>query len=110
MRLLRSAAVVMTLASLTACGCDADLGISINPTSRTLQVGESFTPSARFLGCGGTEPLSDEITWTAQDTTIVQVDRNSGRTLALRPGQTAVTPNGRRYGTVASVQVTVLAP
>ena len=105
--LLPVAAVVLSL--LTACGCDADLQARVVPAVRTLRVGESFTPSTRFLGCGGTEPLADAITWSAQDSTIVRVDPRSGRTLALRPGQTRVIPTGRRYGSLVSVEVTVQA-
>jgi hypothetical protein len=92
----------------SACGCKADLQMRLSPLERTLAVGESFTPSARFFGCGGTEPLNDVVTWTAQDTSIVRVDLATGRTTGLAQGTTFVVPSGRRYGTVGSVRVTVV--
>jgi hypothetical protein len=93
----------------TACGCDADLQVRFNPANRTLAVGESFTPSVRLLGCGGTEPLSEVVTWAAQDTSIVRVDAASGRTLALRTGTTVVLATGQTYHNVGGVSVTVVA-
>lgn len=93
----------------TACGCDADLRWRFNPTARTLAIGESFTPSLQLLGCGGTEPLSDVITWTAQDSSIVRVDRATGRTIGLRSGTTLVVGTGERYHTGGGVTVTVVA-
>lgn len=100
----------LCLLFVTACGCDADLTVRFTPVTRTLAVGESFTPSVRLLGCGGTEPLSDVMTWAAEDTSIVRVDVASGRTLALRAGTTMVLATGQTYHTVGGVSVTVVAP
>ena len=104
-RLLACAVTVFT----TGCGCDADLRIQYNPPNRTLSVGESFTPSVRLLGCGGTEPLSDVITWTAEDTSIVRVNSASGQTLALRSGTTRVLATGQKYRGIGGVEVTVVS-
>ena len=93
----------------SACGCDADLQVRLNPQTRTLAVGETFTPSLRLLGCGGTEPLSDVVTWVAQDTSVARVDASSGRTLALRTGSTVILATGQKYHSVGGVAVTVVA-
>jgi hypothetical protein len=97
------------IALVTSCGCKADLGVRFDPPERFLVVGETFTPSIHLLGCGGTEPLSDEITWAAQDTAIVRVDAGSGRTTALRPGDTFVLANGRTYHGLGGVHVVIRA-
>ena len=101
---------IVCLSTQSACGCNADLQQDLNPTERTITVGESFTPSARFLGCSGTEPLADEITWSASDTAIVRVDALSGRTTGVGLGRATVVPSGRRYGRLNAVRVTVRAP
>ena len=74
MQKLRTFLVTVSVGALSACGCPAELRQDLSPTERTLVVGESFTPRTRFLGCLGTEPLDDEITWSASDTTVVRVD------------------------------------
>jgi hypothetical protein len=102
-RLLPLAAVVLA----AACGCDADLRVSYVPTERALTVGESFTPTVRFLGCGGTEPLRDKVTWAAADTSVVRVDAANGRTTALRAGETLVMATGAKYGQLGGVRVSV---
>jgi hypothetical protein len=111
-RAARSLGAVLALGLLGACntGCDADLGIRLTPVEQTLVVGQSFTPSIALRGCGGTAPLSDVITWTAQDTTIVRIDSRSGQTTALRPGETDLLATGRTYGAVGEVAVTVVSP
>ena len=101
---------IVCLSTQSACGCNADLRQDLNPTERTIAVGESFSPSVRFLGCGGTEPLADEITWSASDTAVVRVDVSSGRTTGVGPGMATVVPTGRRYGRLNAVRVTVRVP
>jgi hypothetical protein len=88
-------------------GCDADLQMRVSPTERTLAVGESFTARLQFLGCGGTRPVSDVITWSATDTAVVRVDSTSGLVIGRRAGQTRVVGSGRKYGTGASIPITV---
>ena len=107
MRKIRTFLITMGVSALSACGCPADLRQDLSPTERTLVVGESFTPTTRFLGCLGTEPLDDEITWSASDTTVVRVDAQSGRTTGVAPGTAQVFPTGRRYGRLNVVSVKV---
>src|SRR6187551_1649984 len=73
-RMMRYLLVLPLLALLTGCGCDADVRASWSPHSKELRVGESFTPSVEFLGCGGTEPLSEVVTWTSDDSTVAAID------------------------------------
>ncbi|MBL0937641.1 MAG: Ig-like domain-containing protein [Gemmatimonadaceae bacterium] len=91
----------------TACGCDADLQSRFDPSTKLLAVGESFTPSVKILGCGGTEPLRDVVTWAATDSSVVRVDAATGRTTALRTGSTFVRATGQTYYNVGGIAVTV---
>lgn len=102
--------VILGGALATGCGCKTVLRWRLDPAQRTLVVGESFTPTMQFLGCGGTEPLNDVIVWHATDTTIVRVDSLSGRTTGRRVGATDVFPTGRLYGTAGAVRVVVRDP
>jgi hypothetical protein len=97
--------------ALEGCGgCKSDLLVTVTPEARTLAVGERFTPTVRFAGCGGTRTVRDDVTWRAADTTIVRTDPRTGRTTALRPGQTRVVPTGRRNGQGGAIVVTVRGP
>jgi hypothetical protein len=92
---------------LITTGCDADLGMRVSPTEKTLAVGESFTATLQFLGCGGTRSLRDVIIWSATDTAVVRVDSQSGLVTGRRAGQTQVIGSGKTYGTGAYIPVTV---
>lgn len=92
---------------LVPTGCDADLRTRVSPTEKTLAVGERFTATLQFLGCGGTRSLSDVITWSATDTAVVRVDAASGLVTGRRAGQTHVIGSGRTYGPGASIPDTV---
>jgi hypothetical protein len=105
---LTCAAAVFTLEGCG--GCKSDLQVAVTPGERALALGERFTPAVRFAGCGGTRTLRDAVTWRAEDTTVVHVDPQTGRTTAVRPGRTRVVPSGRRYGEAGvAVLVTVRA-
>lgn len=100
---------VLAVAScgLTDTGCDADLRIQLTPTSISLDAGQSFTPTVRLFGCGGTKELTDTITWTVTDPLVLQVDAVTGRVFALKSGLAEVRPMGEKYGPVGQVVVTV---
>ena len=108
MEAVRVLSGVVVMVTVAGC-CDADLQSRISPANRTLAVGESFTPSVELLSCGGTRPLSDVITWSAQDSTVVRVDPGTGRTTALRSGTTSVVASGAKYGYAGAVTVVVAA-
>ena len=88
-------------------GCTLELQASVTPTQQTLRVGESFTPVAKLLSCGGRLQLTDTLRWSASDAAIVQVDSVTGRTTGRAPGQTVVRFDARFYHVGAGVTVTV---
>src|SRR5688572_4225135 len=79
-------------------GCSDDLVMRVDPRSRTLSVGESYTAAASAWGCGGTRRLSDEWRYFAVDTTVARVDSVTGRVTARGVGTTDVGARGTRYG------------
>jgi hypothetical protein len=103
--------VAALLALVTGCDC-ARVFVRFGSTDHTLAVGESFTAIVHFSGsgCGSTQPINDVVTWAAEDATIVRVDATTGRTTALRAGETRVLATGQTYGFVGSVRVIVHAP
>lgn len=87
--------------------CTMELTTRIGPLQTTIAVGQAFTPSIEFRGCGGRLVLSDEVTLAASDTAVVQVDARTGRTVGRALGRAMVLPTGRRYGQSGWVDVTV---
>ena len=88
--------------------CPSDLRVRVTPAERTVAIGESFTPSAEALGCGGTERLPETWRWATADTGVVAVDSLTGRTTGRAPGVAFVRARGRTYGlSDAGVRVTV---
>ena len=79
-------------------GCSDDLLTRVEPRTRTLRVGESYTAAASAWGCGGTKLLSDNWRYFAVDTTIARVDSLTGRVTARAVGTTDVGARGTRYG------------
>ena len=105
--LMRYLLILPLLALLTGCGCDADLRGSWSPHSKELRVGQSFTPSVEFLGCGGTEPLSVVVTWTSEDSTVAAIDSRTGTTTGRSVGSTSIRGVSGKYGAIISIPVTV---
>ena len=103
---LISVSALLLQALVSGCDC-ATLIVRFGSTDHTLAVGESFTAIVHVSGCGGIEPISDVVSWTAEDATIVRVDAATGRTTGLRPGETRVQATGQQYGVVGSVRVIV---
>ncbi len=91
---------------LTPCQTD-DLEFRATPTSASVKVGEKFTAGAEFLGCRGGTTLSDEVRWSSQDTSVVQVGVTTGEVIAVAPGTTAVIATGTKYGAGPRIAVTV---
>jgi hypothetical protein len=100
--------VVASCSSIFGSDCDAVLGVRTTPTSAELSVGERVNVSVRLTGCGGRETLTDVITWSADDTTIVSVDNALAQVTARKPGSTVVHGVGARYGRVADIPVVVV--
>lgn len=89
-------------------GCDTSLTVKVEPTSQALRVGESFTPVAHALSCGGTQELQQTWTWRSGDSTIVGTDSRTGRTAALKIGSTTVQASGVPYPANVFIVVTVI--
>jgi len=108
---LSIAAIVLGLVtgcSIVGPDCTDDLGFRVTPTSRSVTLGESFTPSAEFRGCRGRLHLDDVITWSAADTTVVRVDSISGLVTGRAAGVTQVRARGAKYGLMpVPISVTV---
>ncbi len=105
-------AVVVIGALFAACTsgpqavCTAELVISISPRAKALSVGESLQPKVRLTTCGGRQVATDQFTWTSSNPEVVVVVL--GSTLrAVRAGSTAVSVEGRRYGVLGSIAITV---
>jgi uncharacterized protein YjdB len=90
--------------------CTMELVAVYTPSTKTLIVGESFTPSLVLFGCGGHLTYSDTFQWSASDSTIVRVDAMTGTTTGLRSGAARIFAHGTRFGSVGSMGITVTAP
>lgn len=90
--------------------CTLELTPVWTPSTKTLAVGESFTPSLVLYGCGGHLTYADTFHWSASDNTIIRVDAATGVTTGLRAGTARVFASGVRFGSVGSMGVTVTSP
>lgn len=88
--------------------CTLELEVRFTPTSTTLTVGASFTPTIELWTCAGQVQLHDTFRWGAGDSTVIRVDSISGQTTGLRAGQTAVFPRGAVYRSLPGIPVTVI--
>jgi len=88
-------------------GCDAVLGISYHPVDTTIRVGETFHPVMNLTSCGGTKNLSPVLRYSADDTTVLQVDPIGGKITGRASGQTTGYVSADQYGIKAPVAVTV---
>jgi hypothetical protein len=80
--------------------------IRITPGDTIVAVGATFTATATFLdGCGG--KLSERITWSSTNSTVVAVDSLSGRVTAHKLGSARIDPTGTLYGKLPGPTVTV---
>ena len=90
--------------------CPADLERRVTPATASLAVGERRTVQGQFLGCGGTERLTDVIRWSVADSTVARVDAVTGEVTARAVGTTVVQGTGQQYGPLPSITITVRAP
>jgi hypothetical protein len=97
MSLTRAGRDALSLATLLMLGGCGGLTIScpdwvygVDPDTRTLGVGESYTPRAYARGCGGevSNPLTGS--WAVEDSAVARIDRTNGRTTALHSGSTRI--------------------
>jgi hypothetical protein len=86
--------------------CHAGIFYEVTPRDTAIAVGESFTPVATISGCDWSRPLEGE--WTAADPSVVSVDRATGRTTGLSPGETELLGRQEDGLPVVSVSVRVV--
>lgn len=89
-------AALVILVFVGACGlvgpeaCTDDLRWTVTPTEADLAVGESVTVRAEAFGCGGEEPLQEEMRWSSADPAVASVDEVTGQVTANAPGSTRI--------------------
>ena len=82
-------------------------GVTVSPTSRTLNVGDTASFAAKVNACPG-QTLSSAVKWRSSNQAIVSVDSVSGLAQALALGQasvTAILASDARVSGSAAVQV-----
>jgi hypothetical protein len=85
------------IASMTACGDCAGVGLSrIAVTEETIAVGASFVAAYEEGGSCSNDvwsPSPQSVRWTSAETAIVEVDSVTGRVTGKRVGDALVVPN-----------------
>lgn len=71
--------------------CTDDLTWRVSPDEVELALGQSTTVQAEAFGCGGKEPLEEDMRWTSADQEVATVDLTTGRVTAMGTGATAIT-------------------
>ncbi len=88
-----AAAVTMSLVGCDVSDsvvCPADLQWRVTPSEARLAVGESVTVAAEALGCGGTQPLEEDMRWSSEDPAVATVHELTGRITAEAVGGTRI--------------------
>jgi Bacterial Ig-like domain (group 2) len=88
-------------------GCPATLGIKLTPADTTIASGDQFQAQVTLLGCGGTEILTDSLTWTSSDLSVAVVGTRTGVVIGAHGGTAMIAVVGRTYGSLGAIQVTV---
>ena len=108
-----AAVVVSGCNNLTDITCPADPArVKVSPTSRTMNVGEQFTPTVTAAICGGSRPTPFVGRFTATNVAVARVDSVRGVITGVSSGETYVfaryTTDGSPFGgTRDSIRVTV---
>lgn len=88
-------------------GCDSVLRYSVDPTVKTLRVGEAFSPNATVRGgCG--KILAEAWSWTTTDSIEVRVVSTTGRAIGVTPGTAKLRGAGKEHSVSVEVAVTVV--
>jgi Big-like domain-containing protein len=87
--------------------CTDELRIQLIPSEIILLAGQAVTPTLQLSTCGGSIRLSDQFTWSSDDSDIIELSASTGRIRAIAPGVAAVTVRGQKYGPVLQFEVTV---
>ncbi|CAN5902197.1 hypothetical protein BH11GEM1_BH11GEM1_12210 [soil metagenome] len=106
-------AVVVALLACTdaatdvATVCPSALRIGIIPRDTAIAVGGQFQIIVSLLGCGGTQVLSDSLTFTSSDPGVAVVGSRTGTVIGARPGTTHISVDGQRFHGLGAVSVSV---
>jgi len=79
------------------------------PADTTLPLGSSFVASVRLTVCGGSQSVSDVVTWRSEDAAVAVVD-TGGRVTGTAVGATRIVATGERYGSLGSFDLFVYNP
>lgn len=108
-----AAVVASGCSNVTEIVCPADPArVKVSPASRTMNVGEQFTPTVTAAVCGGTQPTPFVGRFTAMNQAVARVDSVRGVITGVSSGETYVfaryTIDGSPFGgTRDSIRVTV---
>jgi Bacterial Ig-like domain (group 2) len=87
--------------------CPADLRVVFSPQDTTIQAGQQFPIHFTLLGCGGTQTLTDSVTYASANTAVATVGASSGVVSGVAAGATTIVVTGHHYGVTVNVAVTV---
>ena len=105
--LLGSAPLALVAACNPPTGCDAAIRTTLDQGTRTVRVGDAFTPVAKVYLCGGAKLTPDTWQWTSLDTTVARTDALTGRTTGVAPGTTQITGKSNPHAASVAVTLTV---
>lgn len=99
--------LVLGACDSVAPACTRELATRSVPRDTTIRVGQTFTPSFQFMSCGGRQVVRDALSFASSDSTVLTVDRFTGRTTGRAPGAASIQVTGATYGGPFPIAVTV---
>ena len=87
--------------------CTADLQVAVSPQDTVIHVGQQFPIHFTLLGCGGTQTLSDSVTYMSASPATATVDPSAGVVAGVAVGTTTVTATAHHYNVSETVSVKV---
>ena len=98
--------------SVSSCGCNAILNISISPSTVTLAVGETASPpQISVSGCTEPRRVVDIASWSSNNPDIALVDAATGVITGVAPGETNIIAYREKdFKSAVPFTVTVTAP
>jgi hypothetical protein len=77
------------------------------PTDTTILAGEQFTVRMTLFGCGGTQLLTDTISFQSSDLRVAVVGATTGVVAGAGTGTTSIRARAQHYSVFGDVHVTV---
>ena len=103
------------LVLLAACGrdstapCSGAVQVRLAPAETTLALGTSFAASLSLSACGGSQSVSDVVTWRSEDIAVAVVNTD-GQVTGKSVGATRILATGQRYGALGRLGLLVYNP